>query len=73
MLFQSVFKVLYLVSVLVLQSRSRIFLFFVVFSLQLHESQYDAAKALQCLVKKPVPKLIEKCWSEDDVVRNYSI
>lgn len=38
--------------------------------LQLHESQYDAAKALQCLVKKPVPKLIEKCWSEDEVVRS---
>ncbi|KTG07028.1 hypothetical protein cypCar_00007016, partial [Cyprinus carpio] len=35
----------------------------------LHESQYDAAKALQCLVKKPVPKLIEKCWSEDEVKR----
>ncbi|XP_028826274.1 arginine-glutamic acid dipeptide repeats protein [Denticeps clupeoides] len=35
----------------------------------LHESHYDAAKALQCLVKKPVPKLIEKCWSEDEVKR----
>ena len=35
---------------------------------QLHASHYDAAKALQHLVKKPVPKLIEKCWSEDDVV-----
>uniref|UniRef100_A0A671QT32 Arginine-glutamic acid dipeptide repeats protein n=1 Tax=Sinocyclocheilus anshuiensis TaxID=1608454 RepID=A0A671QT32_9TELE len=35
----------------------------------LHESQYVAAKALQCLVKKPVPKLIEKCWSEDEVKR----
>ncbi|MEQ2208769.1 hypothetical protein XENOCAPTIV_013949, partial [Xenoophorus captivus] len=30
---------------------------------------YDAAKALQRLVKRPLPKLIEKCWSEDDVVR----
>lgn len=38
-------------------------------SLQLHASHYDAAKALQRLVKKPLPKLIEKCWSEDDVVR----
>lgn len=37
--------------------------------LQLHESSYDAGKALQRLVKKPVPKLIEKCWSEDEVVR----
>ncbi|TNN82979.1 Arginine-glutamic acid dipeptide repeats protein [Liparis tanakae] len=33
----------------------------------LHESSYDAGKALQRLVKKPVPKLIEKCWSEDEV------
>lgn len=42
--------------------------------LQLHASHYDAAKALQHLVKKPVPKLIEKCWSEDDVVSNpYSV
>lgn len=39
---------------------------------QLHESSYDAGKALQRLVKKPVPKLIEKCWSEDEVVRNQS-
>lgn len=37
-------------------------------SIQLHESSYDAGKALQRLVKKPVPKLIEKCWSEDEVV-----
>ncbi|XP_034022339.1 arginine-glutamic acid dipeptide repeats protein isoform X2 [Thalassophryne amazonica] len=35
----------------------------------LHASHYDAAKALQRLVKKPLPKLIEKCWSEDDVKR----
>ncbi|XP_009946395.1 PREDICTED: arginine-glutamic acid dipeptide repeats protein-like, partial [Leptosomus discolor] len=33
----------------------------------LHESNYDAGKALQRLVKKPVPKLIEKCWTEDEV------
>lgn len=37
-------------------------------TLKLHASHYDAAKALQRLVKKPLPKLIEKCWSEDDVV-----
>uniref|UniRef100_A0A4W3H0Q3 Arginine-glutamic acid dipeptide repeats n=1 Tax=Callorhinchus milii TaxID=7868 RepID=A0A4W3H0Q3_CALMI len=36
----------------------------------LHESSYDAGKALQRLVKKPVPKLIEKCWSDDEMVRN---
>ncbi|XP_032369833.1 arginine-glutamic acid dipeptide repeats protein isoform X4 [Etheostoma spectabile] len=35
----------------------------------LHASHYDAAKALQRLVKKPLPKLIEKCWSEEDVKR----
>ncbi|XP_032904395.1 arginine-glutamic acid dipeptide repeats protein isoform X3 [Amblyraja radiata] len=35
----------------------------------LHESSYDAGKALQRLVKKPVPKLIEKCWSEDEMKR----
>ncbi|XP_072308485.1 arginine-glutamic acid dipeptide repeats protein isoform X2 [Eucyclogobius newberryi] len=35
----------------------------------LHASHYDAAKALQRLVKKPLPKLIEKYWSEDDVKR----
>uniref|UniRef100_A0A3B3BIH8 Arginine-glutamic acid dipeptide (RE) repeats b n=1 Tax=Oryzias melastigma TaxID=30732 RepID=A0A3B3BIH8_ORYME len=35
----------------------------------LHASHYDAAKALQRLVKKPLPKLIEKCWSADDVKR----
>ncbi len=40
---------------------------------QLHESSYDAGKALQRLVKKPVPKLIEKCWSEDEVVRAQNL
>ncbi|KAM4702740.1 arginine-glutamic acid dipeptide repeats protein [Rhinophrynus dorsalis] len=35
----------------------------------LHESHYEAGKALQRLVKKPVPKLIEKCWTEDEVKR----
>ncbi|KAM6434708.1 arginine-glutamic acid dipeptide repeats protein isoform 4-T5 [Liasis olivaceus] len=35
----------------------------------LHESNYDAGKALQRLVRKPVPKLIEKCWTEDEVKR----
>lgn len=35
---------------------------------QLHESNYDAGKALQRLVKKPVPKLVEKSWSEEEVV-----
>lgn len=44
-----------------------------VFVPQLHESSYDAGKALQRLVKKPVPKLIEKCWSEDEVVREPNL
>lgn len=35
----------------------------------LHESGYDAGKALQRLVKKPVPKLIEKGWTEEEVKR----
>ncbi|KAJ8258875.1 hypothetical protein COCON_G00178870 [Conger conger] len=35
----------------------------------LHESNYDAGKALQRLVKKPVPKLVEKSWSEEEVKR----
>lgn len=45
----------------------------IVFVPQLHESSYDAGKALQRLVKKPVPKLIEKCWSEDEVVREPNL
>lgn len=45
----------------------------IVFVPQLHESSYDAGKALQRLVKKPVPKLIEKCWSEDEVVRELNL
>lgn len=34
--------------------------------LVLHENNYDAAKALQALVKKPYPKELEKKWSEDE-------
>lgn len=45
----------------------------VILSPQLHESSYDAGKALQRLVKKPVPKLIEKCWSEDEVVSRTNV
>ena len=36
--------------------------------LQLHNSDYDHGKALQALVKCPVPDGIEKKWSEDDRV-----
>ncbi|XP_001637021.3 arginine-glutamic acid dipeptide repeats protein [Nematostella vectensis] len=33
----------------------------------LHDSKYDAATALQVLVKKPYPKELRKKWSEDDI------
>jgi len=32
----------------------------------LHENNYDTAKALQALVKNPIPKGIEKKWNEED-------
>lgn len=38
---------------------------FVLFS-QLHDSGYDPGKALQALVKCPVPKGIDKKWTEDE-------
>jgi len=36
---------------------------------QLHDSGYDPGKALQALVKCPVPKGIEKKWTEEETVR----
>ena len=36
--------------------------------LQLHSSDYDHGKALQSLVKCPVPDGIEKKWAEEDTV-----
>ncbi|XP_021950630.1 arginine-glutamic acid dipeptide repeats protein isoform X2 [Folsomia candida] len=36
---------------------------------KLHESGYDPGKALQVLVKCPVPKGIDKKWSEDETKR----
>lgn len=36
---------------------------------QLHDSGYDPGKALQALVKCPVPKGIDKKWSEDETKR----
>lgn len=36
--------------------------------LQLHDSGYDPGKALQALVKCPVPKGIEKKWCEEETV-----
>ena len=32
----------------------------------LHEQMYDTAKALQSLVKNPIPQIYDKRWSEDD-------
>ena len=34
----------------------------------LHESNYDTGKALQALVKSPIPKGIDKKWSEEEQV-----
>lgn len=34
-----------------------------------HDSGYDPEKALQALVKCPVPKGIEKKWTEEETVR----
>lgn len=36
------------------------------FYFQLHDSGYDPGKALQALVKCPVPKGIDKKWTEDE-------
>lgn len=38
------------------------------FYFQLHDSGYDPGKALQALVKCPVPKSIEKKWTEEETV-----
>ena len=35
---------------------------------QLHRNLYDTGKALQELVKKPVPRSIEKKWNEEETV-----
>lgn len=35
---------------------------------QLHDSGYDPGKALQALVKCPVPKGIDKKWCEEETV-----
>lgn len=35
----------------------------------LHSSNYDTGKALQALVKNPVPKGVEKKWTEDEQVK----
>lgn len=45
------------------------FLLFLSLFLQLHDSGYDPGKALQALVKCPVPKGIDKKWSEEETKR----
>lgn len=45
------------------------FYFLINFSFQLHDSGYDPGKALQALVKCPVPKGIDKKWSEEETKR----
>lgn len=37
----------------------------------LHDSGYDPTRALQALVKCPVPKGIDKKWSEEETVRLF--
>lgn len=37
--------------------------------LQLHRFNYDTGKALQALVKCPVPRSVERKWTEDEMVR----
>lgn len=37
----------------------------------LHDSGYDSGRALQALVKCPVPKGIDKKWPEEDTVSFY--
>ena len=41
---------------------------------QLHSNEYDTAKALQALVRCPVPVSVEKKWNEEEAVsrRNWS-
>jgi arginine-glutamic acid dipeptide repeat-containing protein len=41
--------------------------------LQLHDSGYDPGKALQALVKCPVPKGIDKKWTEEETVSTPSV
>ena len=36
----------------------------------LHDMQYDTAKALQSLVKNPIPQIYDKKWSDEDQVEN---
>ena len=39
----------------------------------LHNSGYDPGRALQALVKCPIPKSVDKKWSEDETVRAHFI
>ena len=35
----------------------------------LHDTLYDTAKALQSLVKNPIPQIYDKKWNEEDQVK----
>jgi len=39
----------------------------------LHSSGYDPGRALQALVKCPIPKSVDKKWSEDETVRAHFV
>ena len=41
--------------------------------IQLHENNYEAAQALQALVKKPYPKELKTKWSDDDTVSGCGV
>jgi hypothetical protein len=38
------------------------------YTLQLHNNCYDTGKALQALVRYPVPRGIDKKWTEEETV-----
>lgn len=44
-------------------------MFSICFRVKLHDSGYDPGRALQALVKCPVPKGIDKKWSEEETKR----
>ena len=35
---------------------------------QLYENEYDTGKALQVLAKNPLPKALERKWTDEDIV-----
>jgi arginine-glutamic acid dipeptide repeat-containing protein len=39
----------------------------------LHENHYDTGRALQCLVKCPIPKGVDRKWTDEEQVSNLII